>query len=605
MSDSLLLILVFAPVALFCIVSYAQAKKARTPITFLQFGTGYRSPSFFATLLASNSSLSGALFLIAFYGLLYGPPTFLWVFIFWFSTQLMSFYTVKWVDSIDATFITRRGTLHEFLGRLFGNDQHVRIAAARISMFCYVGLLACEIGIGYGIVSAFVPSATHLVGRLALEPALVTISVLALVAGYCAVSGFRAVVWTDDVQLILIAAMMLAVAWYLESAVLLTALGVIVAGGVISWVYYTQKMPREASTTAAAATRAEDVPELRAVDVLRDLPRRWLAFLAFGIGIAVWLLASQELGYPITLRRVINPIADPWQKFVPFFVIANILFWLVWWPAAMDQWHRCAATTDSRITQHWLLGTLGVVPVLYLGLLSLTFLFVGAEVAKHSPDSADPLGTFLSTLTGSGVSVSLFILMAIGLLAAMVSTVDSYLVVATQTWVSDIHEAKKTGGSLLSKENDTEHGPHMPRLRVAVILIFLASGVIAVPLLAFLTDVFAPIYCAFSGMLVLAGILGVGFFVKKRSRRQRMNTAVRRGMFIGMLYVVISNIPIILMLELTLREIVTGQAWYCNAGNWYYAVYINPVLAMLITVATVLAVESVLRKREVTDAGRD
>lgn len=329
MSDSLLLILVFAPVALFCIVSYAQAKKARTPITFLQFGTGYRSPSFFATLLASNSSLSGALFLIAFYGLLYGPPTFLWVFIFWFSTQLMSFYTVKWVDSIDATFITRRGTLHEFLGRLFGNDQHVRIAAARISMFCYVGLLACEIVIGYGIVSAFVPSATHIVGRLALEPALVTISVIALVAGYCAISGFRAVVWTDDVQLILIATMMLVVAWYLESAVLLTALGILVAAGVISWVYYyTRNIPREASPVGVAGSPAEGVPELRAVDVFRDLPRRWLALLAFGIVIVVWLLASHELGYPITARQVINPTADPWQKFVPFFVIANILFWL-------------------------------------------------------------------------------------------------------------------------------------------------------------------------------------------------------------------------------------------------------------------------------------
>lgn len=588
MISKLCLILVFVPIIIFCYMSYRQFKKARTPISFLQFGKGYQSSSFFATLLASNSSLSGALFLIAFYGMLYGPSIFLWVFIFWFSTQIMSNYTIKWVDSLYPQFIERRGTLHEFLGLLFGQNQGVRVVAGKISMFSYIGLLASEIVIGYAIVSAFVPGTTKVIGSLSLLPGITILVLLGIVAAYTALAGFRGVVMTDVFQLSLIIFMLLGIAWYIESKILLIALIVLALLVVGAFLFFRKNHGQVVSTDLTI----KPVNELHIRDVLRDLPFRWPAFLAFAVIVLVWLFSSREIGHPIQIADVINPIKDPPLRFFIFFIVANILFWLVWWPAAMDQWHRCAATTNSKVSRHWLLGTLGVLPTFYLGLLSLTFLFAGAAVAKANPEIMDPLAGFLGLLWDGNnpsskavVGVFPFIIVAAGILAAMISTVDTYLIVATQTWVADVREARKSGRTLHDIEVDgKDHHEMMPMLRKTVVAIFIWSSVLAFPILVLGIDLFATIYFFFSGMLVLAGVLLVGFFIKDKERRNRMGGAAKQAMCVGMAYVVATNIPIITMLQLTLGGTISGDAWYCQYNNWYYAVYINPVLAMFVTV---------------------
>lgn len=606
MTTPFIVLLVFAPVVAFAVMSYAESKKARTPINFLQFGTDYRSPSFFATLLASNSSLSGALFLIAFYGLLYGVSTFVWIFIFWFSTQLMSFYTVSWVESVSPGFIERRGTLHEFLGLVFGNDQDVRRIAAGISMFCYVGLLASEFVIGYGIISALISANTHIYGNLALEPAVTTLAVFGVVGGYCTLSGFRGVVRTDELQLLLILVMMLTVAIYIQSTVLLVALSVLTALAVISWIIYSVKAKRTQAFPAPQPIK--DHPhELTFRDVVKDLPRRWIALTTFLVIVAIWWFTTSELGASFSFADVVNPTPDPPLKFFLFFVVANILFWLVWWPAAMDQWHRCAATKDFHVPQHWLLGTIGIVPVAYLGLLSLTFLLLGSEVASANPNAADPLAAFLDILRGNNDGAPapsrwLFVSMCTGLVAAMVSTADSYLVVATQTWICDWREARNNGRTLSEIETDASDPAILLRMRVAVVLIFVTAAVLAIPLLMFFSDPFAAIYFFFSGMLVLAGVIFVAFATKRSGRREQLAPKVRGAMYGGMIYVLVTNVPIIIMLELTLRGLVNGSAWYLQAGNWYYAVYSNPVIAMFVTMFLCFFGVSVRKRSNVENA---
>jgi Na+/proline symporter len=454
-------------------------------------------------------------------------------------------------------------------------------------MFCYIGLLASEIVIGYGIISAFIPGATKVVGSLSLLPGITVLMLLGIVAAYTALAGFRGVVMTDEFQLTLILIMLLGIAWHVGSRVLAGALILLALLGVAAFLLFRKDQGHAVSQDQAGKT----VKELHIRDVLRDLPLRWLAFLTFVVVVLIWLFSYREIGHPINIADVINPIKDPPLRFFIFFIVANILFWLVWWPAAMDQWHRCAATTNSRVSRHWLLGTLGILPTFYLGLLSLTFLFAGAAVAKTNPEILDPLAGFLGLLwDGSNPSnesvggMFLFLIVAMGILAAMISTVDTYLVVATQTLVADVREARRSGRTLHDIEAaEDDHREMMPVLRKTVVILFIWAAVLAFPLLALGIDIFATIYFFFSGMLVLAGALLVGFFVKNNERRNRMGGEVKRAMCIGMGYVVLTNIPIITMLQLTLGGTISGDAWYCQYNNWYYAVYINPVLAMFVT----------------------
>lgn len=602
MSELVLLIVVLIPVIAFCVMSYREAKNAYTPARFLQFGTGYRSGSFFATLLASNSSLSGALFLVAYYGLLYGASIFVWVFFFWFSTQLMSHYTVKWVDSIDANFIKNRGTLHEFLAKLFGGDQRIRITAARISMFSYIGLLAAEIVIGYGIIGSLFPPVTHLVGGIFLEPLAATLILLGLVAGYATLSGFRGVVKTDELQLLLIIIMMLAISWFIGSNVLFITLILAAIAGALFYFYSKLYAKREQPQFDKELSPKDG--ELNLSRIIRDLPKQWPSFLTFVGVVVVWYFASQEINHPIEISKVINPVGDTPIKFVVFFVIANVLFWLVWWPAAMDQWHRCAATTDSRVPQNRMMGTMGVFPVIYLGLLSLTFLFVGAEVqVQQGAEATDPLAAFLEILranltNGDASSLPIFILVLTGLIAAMISTVDSYLIVATQTWISDSREAKRSGRNLWEIEVQGNFGGIMREFRTAVPVLFVASGALSLMLMSFLTDVYAAIYAVFSGMLVLAGILGVGFFVKNLKVRIRLGHAAVKAMHIGMIYVILTNVIIMPLYEYTLQGKVTGDSWYADWLTWQYAVYINPVIAMFVTGGYFLISSQIVKRKQ-------
>ncbi len=584
MSSAAITLIIFTPIVIFGVWSYLESRNVTGPVTFLQFGEGYKSPDFVSTLLASNSSLSGALLLVAFYGSQYGMSIFVWVFLFWVTTQIMSYYTVSWVTSLFPDFISNRGTLHEFLGRLFGSTE-VRIAAARVSMFSYVGLLASEAVIGYGIVSAVVPGNTQLVGNLALEPAAVTIGATGLVAIYATMAGFRGVVRTDELQLLLIGLMMVSLARYHESAWLQGAIWSVFALGVLAW--WVRRGPtkgtRRPKAQADGPTHAQ---ELSTRSIFVDLPRQWTVLLGFLLGVALWVFVTLETqGSLPTLSEIVNPLGTDTVSFVLFFVVANVLFWVVWWPSAMDQWHRCGATADESVSQDPILGTVGLVPILYLAILTVSFLLVGVDVFGHV---GDPLAEFLSNLSAQvGSNPAVFVLVTIGLVAAMISTLDSYLVVASQTWVVDQRVARVSGMTLSELSRSDDARASLPELRTAVGLVFVGAALIALFLLTWVTDITAIIYFAFSGMLVIAGVLVAGFF--RRSDRELLGPGVVRALRLGMVYVVLANVVVLAGLEASLRGLipVAAPAVVQDPNSWYYAVFTSPVIAMLLTAALV------------------
>lgn len=568
---------IFLPVLLFCYISYRERLHANTPVNFLQFGSKLDSPNYSATLLASNSGLSGALFLIAFYGYLYGLNVFWWVVLFWASTQFMSQVTLSWVNSVDSDFFENNGTLHEFIQKLFGDQDVVRQAAARLSMFAYIGLLITETVLGYGIIKAFLPVDE---GALGSGPtaAVIVFLLLLLVALYCGISGFRGVVQTDEVQLAAMVFMMASIAYYVKSWPLLIALGLWSIIAVVLYFRLRNKIPATVELQKREL-KASDIPQIG-----KYYAPFFLSFIVLGI---LWYFVAQPENIIDTIPAIFNPTEEAPFKFAILFGLVNILFWLAWWPSAMDQWHRCASTNSAATPQSREMGAAGYMPILYLGLLSLSFLLLGNTV-NHSQVTGggeNQLGAFLNLMAADDSldSSFLIIFVGIGLVAAMVSTMDSYLVVAAQSWVSDIKESANTGRTLYEVEKDSQsHEPFLGALKTSTALMTIAIIIFSGLCIFLFTDISVVIYLVFGSQLIIAGSLLFAFIHKNRRLSSNASAALISSYKSSFIFLIGSGVPSAMTVEYLLRTgapAIDVGLFSLALGDAYYWVYANPVIA--------------------------
>ena len=529
LGNVLLLFIILFPIACFVKQSISESSHANTLIRFFQYGDDLKKRSFFATLAASNSGLSAAIYLIIVYGYFFGIGIFPWVMLFWILTQFASHFTIKKVEELTKSqggFISKHGTFHEFLGLLF-NSQAVRVAAASLSTLCYIGLITCEILLGYEIVKALLPESGSFLGtRLENLSFIVTIVCVGLVFIYTSLAGFRAVIKTDLLQLSLILIMIVSV-----------------------WVIIS------------------------------------FSAESFVSGYADY--------YPINLTdALLNPSGQGIGSFLFFFVFMSLIFWAVWWPLAMDQWHRCAATQSASTALDSKFGTLGVYSTLYFAVLSLTFLTVGAFIkVLVAPTGAESAAlyhfiSYVKDLPGAGVVVSsLFTgLICAGLISAVISTIDSYLVVTAQSIISDIGIAIKERKILI--EADKSNAVRVKYLKLARILIVVLFAVHLTSVIAVsqLTDVFCAIYTSFSLMMAAVPILLLGLTGKAIREKA---SAVVVALITGGLWALITNSLIIYKLEYFSRS---GS--FEELTFYYNFLYANPIFTAIVSGVMYLFVNS-------------
>lgn len=520
MNPKLLIIaLTVLPLAAFIFQSMREGKKANSLLRYFQFGEKLPKTSFFATLAASNSGLGASVYIITVYGYFYGLGVLPWMIGFWISTQAASRLVIARVESITADsggFIAKSGTLHEFLGFAFQN-RSVRIAAGILSTLTYIGLIACEMLLSYEVVSAIVPKSSSFLGtRLDLTAFCITLAVTTLVAIYTSIAGFRAVIRTDKLQVALIIMMITSISFL---AVFL---------GPTVYEKYTQTFPGLS----------------------------WNAFF--------------------------NPDGQGAGSFLIFFVGMNAIFWVWWWPAAMDQWHRCAASQQINTALDKKYGTFGWVSTVYFALLSLACITVGATVRiliQPSGGESAPLFYFLKYLVESPLipqwtGAILIGLICAGLASAVVSTLDSYIVVALQSFLSDTQLASLENYTLAEADrNQRTCKKYLMSARKYAILIFVMAAVLSM-LLAELSDVFTAIYTFFSFMMAPIPAITIALFNKARSKHAR---GILYSLIAGGIWAITTNAYIVYALEKALYLGETDTVTFL-----YNLLYANPTMTALI-----------------------
>ena len=275
-------------------------------------------------------------------------------------------------------------------------SQKIRSTAAAISVIAYFGLFACEFVVGYRIFSVVFRESQVDFGIN--TAAFLTIwAVISVVAFYTSAAGFRAVLKTDVFQFLSILAMIAAVCAAL-------------------FLFF--------SPLFSAKDYAEVFKPLSTWDA--------------------WL----------------NPDGSGRLEFLLMFVFTNILFWGGWWPAAMDQWQRYAATkSNDDVAFNKKYGTMGWVTAIYFLLLTTTFLAVGAAVRiVVSPDGLNgfPIAAFVQTLLFDSGGLGLFLAGVIffGLFASMFSTLDTYAIVSAQSVFLDIKLASDSNKGISDADKD-------------------------------------------------------------------------------------------------------------------------------------------------------
>lgn len=473
-----LLLFIFIPVLIFCGMGFLERGKATSLAKFFQFGEKFSKFRFFATLTTSTAGLASTLILISVYGYFYGLGVFVWVVAFWWLTQWASAKTIRRVDKLHPGFWEKRGTLHEFFGHVF-SSKAVRMIAASLTITCYTLLVVAEIILSYRLIFAATQSdgagAVLASFPFSTVPFVILLIILGAVFIYTALAGFRAVIRTDVTQFSLIGLLIATVLVFLGS----------------------------------------HLPEM-------------IQMHAATFGSDIW-------------QSVINPVARSPLQFLFFFVLMNLFFWAAWWPVAMDQWHRSAATASAEIPTDKKLGTAGWGARIFVLLLVFSFVLIGAATRTYvapGADIADPLPVFVGSIMPGGAlapgSEVLALLITgvvlMGLVAAVLSTLDTYLMVIAQSFIVDILIAWKWGKSLF--ESDQDRGiveKYLPKARL-FILLSLPIIALCIWLVSTLTlDAFNIVYMAFAFQMAFVFILLVGLFGKAEGRAKAAMASLAVG----------------------------------------------------------------------------
>jgi hypothetical protein len=132
----------------------------------------------------------------------------------------------------------------------------------------------------------------------------------------------------------------------------------------------------------------------------------------------------------------------------------------------MDQWQRCAAARTRQLSLNSVWGTIGAIPIGYFGILTFVFIATGVWLRTKMPDaipSPDMLRIVVADVQqwgGSKVGLSGGLILGaiafLGLLCAAMSTVDSYVMTASQSFFVDVFNQKE-GATLV--EVDKKDSP--------------------------------------------------------------------------------------------------------------------------------------------------
>ena len=407
-------------------------------------------------------------------------------------------------------------TLHEYLGYHF-DSQKIRSTAAAISVLAYLGLFVCEFVVGYRIFSV-VFRESRVVFGINVAAFLTIFTITSVVAFYTSAAGFRAVLKTDTFQFLSILAMILAV---------------------------------------------------------------WVALALFFSP----LFNAEVLKSFLTWEALLNPEGSGHFKFLLTFVITNILFWGGWWPAAMDQWQRYAATqSNDAIAFHENFGTMGRITAIYFLFLTATFLAVGAAVRVVSPNGFDgfPIEAFVQKLLFGSDVLGLFLAGVIffGLVASMVSTLDTYAIVSVQSFLVDIKLASSSGISLTDADRD-ETTKNKTLLRSRKLIGWIPIAVVPV---FFIVEVFSDPVVFVYGMfaIMFALIPSIGFAALGGTMRDGRVASWSVGVAAFFAFVVTILIAINVESYYQPGGKFTAVLPFLNFQNSYLALYsLTPVTALV------------------------
>ena len=505
---------------LFLYLALRQTKNVRSLFQYHLYGDDMKPNRFSGDLISTNASLSGAFVLILYYGFLYGPLAFPFVWMFWLITEFTSVWTIHRTAVVMNSYggwENNRATLHEFIGLTF-NSPRGRFYAGILSLLSYLGLIAAEIVLSTHVLEYLLPGDSHLGPfHLTTGPFFAILAIMFSILIYNVLSGFRGTVQTDYAQWIIMSFMIIVV-------------GVFV---IVKWPFWW--------------------------------PRYGAIFNSPSHGLMGALFNPDHQGY--------LPYAS--------FVLSNIVFWGLWWPGAMDQWQRCAAARRKiSLSNVW--GTIGVIPVIYFGTLTFVFLAAGvwlrveAPTALPTPDLLKKVVTGVQTWASSSMGAwTALVLCAItfwGLVCAAMSTIDSYVMTASQTFFVDVRNARKQA-TLRELSAADEGDKSLQEARSFTAFIPLLVLVMAL-LFSLASDVYALIYFSFAFMFALLPPLFVGLM---GWARPDAGVACERSLLAGGLTTIIGYFVLIWNLERALR-----------AGNdaaifkWYQGVYWWPTVVTFV-----------------------
>jgi sodium/proline symporter len=174
----------------------------------------------------------------------------------------------------------------------------------------------------------------------------------------------------------------------------------------------------------------------------------------------LWMIRGWSTTAPLTAEYHFNisSLGIGWPSILGICVIGS-----GWFLVAMDQWQRTCATRDSnrtRLGMLWYLASISGFAIIYglLGMYDKTGILPalsGPSAAQHS-QGANPLTDFFLAANVSDIHPYLFALVAVALLAAAMSTANTFLIVCGHSFVSDLLIAvvKKDSMHNLSDKED-------------------------------------------------------------------------------------------------------------------------------------------------------
>lgn len=515
MGCSMLLMLGF-----FLFLALRQSKNVQSLFQYHLYGNDLKPNRFAGSLISTNASLSGAFVLILYYGFLYGPWAFAPVALFWVITQLTSAWTIQKTQFVLENYggwYNNRATLHEFLGMAFASPKARRYAGI-LSLLSYLGLIAAEIVLATYVLTYLLPDNTKIpFTRLPAGPFMVIVAIMFSILIYNVLSGFRGTVQTDYAQ------------WIIMSIMIFIVLVFVI----VKWPVWTTQY------SAIFNTPSKSV-------------------------LAAWL----------------NPDGHGFKWYASF-LGSNFIFWGFWWPGAMDQWQRCAAARTPKMSLQPWWGTIGVIPTAYFALLTFVFLMAGVWLRVNAPD-AQPDPTMLSTLIqhiqtwstsslGHAVGIMICALTFLGLICAAMSTLDSYIMTASQTFFVDIVHYKK-GYTLVDLTAADENKKLLTQARAFTIFIPLLVILMAL-LFSLASDVYALIYFSFSFMFALLPPL---YIALKGRGHAAAHTACERSLIAGG----VTSLGYVLILIPLERALRANDA--TGANYWYQFVYWWPAVIAVV-----------------------